>query len=271
MAWYESRGARLHYRDDGHGPVVVLLHGVWMSSQFFRHQTSEAFGGVRVIAPDFRGHGRSDKPLDGHTVAGYAADLKALLDELDTRDVTLVGWSMGAFVAWEYLRQESDRRVTGLVVVDESASDFAWPGWDHGVITVETLRELNAGIQADQRAVMEHFAPAMFAAELPTADQAWIVEEMCQVPPAVASAILLDQTLADYRESLSELTIDTLVCFGRDAKLLSVAAGEDLVTRIAGARLQVFENSSHCPFLEEPAAFNASIAEFVARRRTTSA
>ena len=267
MAWYESRGARLHYSDEGDGPTVVLLHGVWMSSAFFRYQSSGALQGARVITPDFRGHGRSDKPSDGHTVAGYATDLGVLLETLDLRDVTLVGWSMGAFVAWEHLLGGDDR-VTGLVVVDESATDFAWPGWDHGVISVETLRELNAGLQTDQRAVAEHFAPAMFAADLSPEDLAWIVEEMCQVPPAVAGAILLDQTLVDYRENLSRLTVDTLICFGRDAKLLSVAAGEDVAARIPGARLQVFESSSHCPFLEEPAAFNAAVAAFVAHDRT---
>jgi pimeloyl-ACP methyl ester carboxylesterase len=117
MPWYDSRGARLHYRDEGDGPVVVLLHGVWMSSAFFRHQTSEGLGGARVIAPDFRGHGESEKPLDGHTVAGYAEDLGTLLDVLDLRDVTLVGWSMGAFVAWEHLRQ------------DVAGGSPAWSSW----------------------------------------------------------------------------------------------------------------------------------------------
>jgi pimeloyl-ACP methyl ester carboxylesterase len=94
---------------------------------------------------------------------------------------------------------------------------------------------------------------------------------MCKVPPAVASAVLLDQTLVDHRESLSELKVDTLVCFGRDAKLLSVAAGEDVAARIPGARLQVFEDSSHCPFLEEPAAFNAAVSAFASRKRTANA
>ncbi len=264
MPWYTSRGASLHYKDGGDGQAVVLLHGVWMSSAFFRDQQTQALGGLRVITPDFRGHGESDKPSDGHTIAGYAADLHELLTVLDLREVTLVGWSMGAFVAWEYLHNHGIDRVSALVVVDEAASDFAWSGWQYGLIDSETLRELNAGLQSDQRAVAEHFALEMFAKQPQPADLDWIVAEMCKVPPAVASAILIDQTLVDYREILPNLTVPTLVCYGRDEKLLPVAAGEDLVQRIPTAELVVFENSSHCPFLEEPDLFNLTVADFVA-------
>lgn len=100
---FHSNGALLHYEDSGDGRPVVFLHGCWMSSRFFTHQTAPgALPGCRVIAPDFRGHGRSEKPLDGHTMAAYADDVRNLIETLDIHDVTLVGWSMGAFVAWEY-------------------------------------------------------------------------------------------------------------------------------------------------------------------------
>jgi pimeloyl-ACP methyl ester carboxylesterase len=263
MPSFTSSGAQLHYEDTGEGPAVVLLHGVWMSSRFFSEQLRPgAVPGCRVVALDFRGHGASDKPLDGHTMSAYAADVRALLEHLDLRDATLVGWSMGAFVAWEYLEAHDDDRVARLVVVDESASDFQWPGWEFGVIDPAAMLALSDGLQVDQRAVTSHFVPEMFVVPPSPSDTEWMVAEMCAVPPAIASTVLLEQTLVDYRDRLAAIEVPALVCFGRDETLLPVAAGEDLVARLPNATLEVFEDSSHCPFLEEPARFNQVLARF---------
>jgi non-heme chloroperoxidase len=272
MPTFNSNGANLHFEETGDGSPVILLHGVWMSSRFFVEQTTPgAVAGCRVIAPDFRGHGESDKPTDHHTIASYAADVRALIEHLDLQDVTLVGWSMGAFVAWDYLGTYDDDRVTRLVVVDESASDFQWPGWAHGVIDPAMMLELSTGIQTDQRAVMTHFAPEMFATPQGEADLGWMVDEMCSVPPAIASTVLLEQTLVDYRDKLAAVRVPTLVCFGRDETLLPVAAGEDLISRLPNASLTVFEKSSHCPFLEEPELFNETLARFATTPATVEA
>lgn len=265
--YVESRGAQLHYSDVGSGKPVVLLHGVWMSSEFFRRQTMpDALDGCRVISLDFRGHGLSDKPLDGYSIAGMAEDVSALLQHLALDDVTLVGWSMGAFVAWEYLLTFGTTNVGGLVIVDESASDFSWPEWQFGVIDPASLAALSTGVQGDQIGTMEHFVPEMFVATPQQQEAEWMVAEMCKVPPVVATTILVEQTLVDYRDRLGEVTTPTLVCFGRDEKLLPVAAGEDLVARHADARLVVFESSSHCPFLEESELFNQTVSHFATQR-----
>lgn len=73
-------GVSFHVEDEGHGPPIVLLHGVMMSGRFFQRQIAGVLRSThRVVVPDFRGHGRSDKVLAGHTVANYAQDLHLLL------------------------------------------------------------------------------------------------------------------------------------------------------------------------------------------------
>jgi len=257
------RGVELHYEERGSGRPVVLLHGVWMSSRFFAKQLDPLGERCRAIALDFRGHGRSEKSESGHTVPEYAADLREFLQALGLRDAVLVGWSMGAFVIWDYVKQFGVDGLAGTVVVDEAASDFAWDGWPYGLITPEMLRDLNAGVQSGRAELIQHFIPLMFKAEPAPEDVAWMAEEMALPPAGVASSILLDQTLRDYREELAQVTVPTLVAFGGDEKLLKVAAGEHLVERMPDARLAVFEESSHCPFLEEPAIFNQTVLEFV--------
>jgi hypothetical protein len=79
----------------------------------------------------------------------------------------LVGWSMGAMVAWEYVKRYGCDSVAGLVVVDQPPSDFSWEGYEFGLMTVEGLAENVKGIQTDQRAVAETFADLMQHVPLP--------------------------------------------------------------------------------------------------------
>ena len=93
--------------------------------------------------------------------------------------------------------------------------------------------------------------------------KAWMVEEMTQVPAAIASTILVNQTFQDYRTFSAEVHIPTLVLFGRDNKMTPPEAGEYIASQIAGAKLQIFEHSSHVPFYEEADAFNEVVRAFV--------
>ena len=147
----------------------------------------------------------------------------------------LVGWSMGAMVALEYLRAFGQDAVAGLVIVDQPPSDFAWDGYEFSMFTAEVLAHTVAAIQMDQTAVATEFAELMLHA--PTPDVvAKFVAELIKPPPAVAASILVDQTFRDYREFLPEVAVPTLVAFGGDDKATNPAAGKWMADRIPGAR-----------------------------------
>ena len=247
---------------EGSGQPIVFIHGWSMSGRFFQRQLGQ-FPGHQVIVPDLRGHGRSGKVTHGHTVPQYAADLHAILAELSVRRPVLVGWSMGAMVAYDFLRQFGDDSVAGIVIVDQPPSDFAWEGYEFGVFTMDALREMNEQLQLDQPAVVDEFTGLMLHAP-DEAARAWMAAEILQVPPVIASTILLDQTLRDYRDFLPRIGVPALVLFGMDDKLTSPKAGEYIAGRIPGARLQTFASSSHCPFWEESGPFNEAVAAFAA-------
>jgi non-heme chloroperoxidase len=247
---------------DDNGALVVMIHGVMMSGRFF-HRQFDAFPRRHVLVPDLRGHGDSEKPWAGHTVANYARDVKALVDSLGGgRRPVLVGWSMGAMVAWDYLRQFGSTSARALVVVDQPPSDFAWPDWEFGALPLEQLRDMVELLQTDRNPVFTEFQQLMLH-RTPTADDAWILEEMAKVPPVVASTILCNQTFQDYRALLPSLDVPTLVCFGADEKLTSPRAGEYIVAHMPQAELRVFDRSSHMPFYEEPDAFNQVVEAFM--------
>ena len=254
-------GVTLHVVDEGQGVPIVFVHGVMMSGRFFERQIPHFSSRHRVVVPDLRGHGRSEKVLSGHTVGSYAADLASLFGVIGVERPVLVGWSMGAMVVYEYLKAFGQESVRGIVIVDQPPSDFAWDGYEFGVLTPEALAEMVEGIQLDQRAVAEEFASLMQHEATPDTT-AWMVEEIMRVPAAVATSILVNQTLRDYRPFLPDIQTPSLVLFGRDPKLTPPEAGEYIAAQIPGARFQVFEDSSHCPFWEEADAFNQAVEQF---------
>jgi non-heme chloroperoxidase len=258
-----ANGVTLHLADEGEGRPIVFIHGVATSSRFFDRQLAHVSASARFVAPDLRGHGRSEKVLDGHTVENYAADLAELFAARGIERPVLVGWSMGAMVAWEYLRAFGQADVAGLVIVDQPPSDWAWDDYEFGAITPELLAELVAGLQMAPGAVAEELAELMQHEPDPETT-AWMVEEIMRCPPAIASTILVNQTLRDYRPLLGDIAVPTEVFFGADDKLTSPRAGEWVASAIPGATLTVFERSSHVPFHEEADAFSEALDAFLA-------
>jgi non-heme chloroperoxidase len=256
-------GVTLHLVDQGEGRPMVFIHGVMMSSRFFERQVDHYGSNGRMVAPDLRGHGRSEKVLYGHTVETYANDLNALFAERRIDRPVLVGWSMGAMVAWEYLKRFGQDSVTGLVVVDQPPSDWAWDGYEFGPFTPEVLAHMIDEVQTQPERLAATFAELMQHQPDPEAS-AWMVEEITRVPPAIAATILANQTLRDYRPFLTEIRTPTAVFFGGDDKMTSPRAGEYIAGLIPGASLTVFERSSHLPFWEEPDEFNRALDGFLA-------
>jgi non-heme chloroperoxidase len=265
-----STGVTLHLIDVGQGTPIVFIHGATVSGRFFERQIPYFSHSYRVLIPDLRGHGQSEKILHGYTVATYARDLQALFEARHIEHPVLVGWSMGAMVAYEYVQQFGQEQVAGLVIVDQSPSDFAWEGYKFGLVTLQELSEVVEMLQTDQRTFAEQFAGLMQHAPSSTITT-WMVEELMRVPAAIATSILVNQTSQDYRPFLAEIHLPTLLLFGRDNKVTPPEAGEYMARRIPGAQLQIFEQSSHCPFYEEAEAFNERLQLFLDQITAASA
>jgi pimeloyl-ACP methyl ester carboxylesterase len=112
-------GVTLAVLDEGEGMPVLLLHGFPDSSRVWRHQVPALVGaGFRVIAPDLRGYGESDRPeeVEAYAVRHSVADVVAMLDELEIERAHVVGHDWGAGVAWA-LAAFVPARVDRLVVL----------------------------------------------------------------------------------------------------------------------------------------------------------
>jgi non-heme chloroperoxidase len=258
-----GHGVQLYYEECGCGPVLLLVHGMWGSSRFFRKQMAGLQDRYRVIALDLRGHGRSSMTLAGQTVPGYARDLRAFVTKLQLDEFVGVGWSMGAFVWWDYYMQFGMGGLRGLVNIDQPPSDWRSAQIPNGLLTIDMLRAWHYRLQTDRNEFMREVIPMMFAKRPAPEDIEWMHDEMTRAPEVVAAAEFIDQSLREYQDMLAGYPVPTLACTGA-ASAQPRAAMEMIVERVRDGRLRVFENCGHCPFLEDAPAFNQCVHEFAA-------
>ncbi len=263
MPYFNVGDAQLYYEDYGQGQPIIFIHGVWMSSRFFKKQIPYFAERHRIITVDMRGHGRSAKVHTGHTIAAYARDVHTLIQGLALKDVILLGWSMGAFVVWDYVKQFGTKGLKATVIVEESASDYKKEDWPLGAFDFQELCEIMATVQTDRAAFVHELITAMFKDAPAEEDRQWMFDEITRLPESIASAILFDQTVQDYRPVLPSVSVPSLLCFGRDEKLIPIAAAKHLEQTLPDTRFVFFENSGHCPFLEEPDKFNQEVDAFI--------
>jgi pimeloyl-ACP methyl ester carboxylesterase len=96
-----ANGQKFHVAEIGHGPLVLLLHGFPQFWWSWRFQLEDlAARGFRVVAPDLRGYGGSDKPPRGYDGPTLAADVAGLIRALGERDAVVVGQDWGGFLGW---------------------------------------------------------------------------------------------------------------------------------------------------------------------------
>jgi pimeloyl-ACP methyl ester carboxylesterase len=267
-------GVTLAYQDSGgEGIPLVLVHGWGQTQAMFRHQLAGLGPRRRVITYDQRGHGVSGKPHHGYRIARLAQDFSQLLDHLSLSQVDALGWSMGASVLWSYIDSFGTGRLRRLVIVDQPAAVAAVP-WmsaeeqtnSGAIFDVAGLLELASSLGGpDGDQVREAFVRSMFSGD--TAPEVWnfVATEIKSTPAYAGVPLLFDHCAQDWRDVLPRIDVPTLV-LGCDGSHVSPGSQRYIAERIPGAELHIFpkaEASSHFVFLENPAAFDATLDKFL--------
>ncbi len=139
MAKVAVNGLQLHYITTGHGPDVVMVHGLLGNLAVWHlHLVPRLRETYRVTTYDLRGHGYSDVPRTGYSVSRLAADLLGLLDTLGIERAHLVGHSIGADICLHFALEHPER-VAKVVAIEPAIAALQqhrqqdWSGWKYWV------------------------------------------------------------------------------------------------------------------------------------------
>lgn len=250
----------LRYTDAGQGLPLVFLHGFPLSRGVWQKQIEGFQESYRVIAPDLRGLGDSQTQPGPATMAQCADDVRALLVQLTTGPVVLIGHSMGGYVALAFARQFPEL-LRGLILVGTRA------GRDTAEAAAGRLAMAEKVKAEGAQAVVEAMAPKMLAADNQDAQMAaQVLGFMAPSRSAgVIGALLGMAERPDATAFLAQIAVPTLVITGADDVLIPPAESETLAQAIRGAQLKVIPHAGHLVAFEQPDEFNQAVKEWLNR------
>jgi pimeloyl-ACP methyl ester carboxylesterase len=268
-----SDRVRLHVEDSGGaGRPVVLIHGWPLSGQSWTAQVGPLRdAGYRVLVYDRRGFGRSDKPSSGFDYDHLADDLAGVIQDLDLRDATLVGFSMGGGEVARYISRHGQGRLHSVVFAAAvTPYMLKTPDNPEGPLTQDKAQAMASDLKADREAFFESFTRDFFSAQ----GELKVSQAQCQQAIALcrqsdqAAALGCMQAFAttDFRGDLRQVSVPTLVLHG-DADGVVPLEGSGRRTRqaIAGSELQVLKGAPHGCNVSHADAFNTALLTFLAR------
>jgi len=247
----------------GKGPTVLLSHGVSIDSRVWVKQfASLPAAGLRVVAFDHRGHGQSVVGETGHSVENLGTDIRTILEELDLKDVILVGHSMGGVGVQEFAVHQTDslvKRVRGLVLL----STFAKSPPITPILAARFPEWMSLTSLMNHRDLGSVIARAGFGRE-PKASQVELTRLMvAECDPVTAHDATKSLAQIDFIDDLGELNMPTLVINGT-ADILTPPSGAHLIAdAINGATLEILDGAGHMIMLERAEVFDELILEFV--------
>lgn len=247
--------ARLHWKDWGDGPPVVLLAGWPFSADCWDELAVTLVGaGLRTLALDRRGFGRSSQPWQGHDYDGLADDLAAVIRETGLRDATLVGFSMGGGEVARYLSRHGGRGVAKVALLASVVPGRA-PGDPAGLARYEKLAQQ---LQADRSAFFSGFFKDFFGVGPGTNGNAPVSAERLEWARQQAMQASLRSTLAcahafcttDFRPDLPAFRMPTLIVHGTaDATVPIAGSAREAHAGIRNSVLLEYEEAPHGLFV----------------------
>jgi non-heme chloroperoxidase len=262
----------LFFKDWGNGKPVVLIHGWPLNADMWEYQMGWlAAQGLRCVAYDRRGFGRSSQPWGGYDYDTFADDLETVLDELDLEAVTLVGFSMGGGEVARYLRRHGSERIEKVVLLGAVTpfllkTDDNPDGADRSVFD-----GFIAGLEANRPRFLAEFGPQFFGSDQPGSPVTkeildWAQAMALPASPRATTECVRAFGMTDFREDMAAFDVPTLVIHGTaDTTVPIEISGRKAARLIDGAELIEYEGAPHGLFFTHKDRLNQDLLAFVNR------
>jgi len=249
-----SDGVRLHVLEAAppmpRAPVIAFVPGWSMPAAIWQAQLAALGAHYRVAALDPRGQGRSQVAPSGYTADRRADDIAEFVARYPK--VVLVGWSLGALEALEYVYVHGQAKLAGLVLVDSSV----------GEPPVPPAGDFRGALKRNRRQAIDGFVRAMFRTARPEAELAQLTDGALQLPLDASLALLAyPYPREHWRAAAHAVRVPLLYVvtpqFAEQA--------QNLKRNRPQTEIAVFEHAGHALFVDEPGRFNTLLEDFVGR------
>jgi pimeloyl-ACP methyl ester carboxylesterase len=250
-------GVRLHYayKGDPSGTPIILLHGYgdsWFSYSPILPLLDKKY---RVYIPDQRGHGNSDRPSEGYALKQFAADVVAFMDAMNVKQATIVGHSMGSFVA-QHVAAQVPGRVNKLVLIG-SATKIR-----NNVVT-GLQQEINALADPMPEKFVRDFQIGVAFQPLPQEFLDGVVRESLKLPARVWRGVMAQMVAPEADVELKRIKSPTLIIWGDKENIFPRSEQDLLVAALRNAVLKVYPDTGHAPNWERPERVVKDLHEFI--------
>lgn len=253
-------GFKIHYREAGQGPAVILLHGLGGDGSRWGPLMQALAPDFRVIAVDQIGFGQSDKPLANYNHAMLSEFLAEFAKQIGAEKASLVGHSMGGYVGM-HASVHYPEMVDKLVLVDGGGLQV--PPRSAELIRIQngtTLAETREYFELmfyDKRRITDAMVRENYARRLQVA---YTIGKMQEARAKGIAAAVSEEEARGVKAA-------TLILWGKQDRLLPVSDAEELDRVIPNSRAVIIDRSGHLPQLEQRDEFNKLVREFLVEGR----
>lgn len=247
MSTFVTRdGTSIYFKDWGSGKPVLFSHGWPLDADMWDSQMEFlASRGYRAIAFDRRGFGRSSQPWNGYDYDTFADDIAQLIEHLDLRDVTLVGFSMGGGDVSRYIARHGSERVAGLVLLGAVTPVFGKRDDNPEGVDLSVFEGICAGLRADRAQFIADFATPFYGINHGQQVSQGVQTQTLNIALMASIKGTLDCVTAfsetDFRPDMAKIDVPTLVIHGDDDQIVPFeSTGKRAAELIRGAELKVY-------------------------------
>src|SRR4051794_2880767 len=269
---------KLYFEDHGSGPPVVLLHGWPLDSRSWEPQLLPLLdAGHRVVTYDRRGFGRSSRPAEGYDFDTLAADLDKVLTELDLREVTLIGFSLGTGELARYVGTHGTDRLQRCVFIESLAPSFLRSEDNPKGVDDATVASVQQAIVDDRFAWLtglladflnlDEYLGQRVGEE--TVRASW--NAGAEASP-VATRACVSGWLDDFGEDIRRIDVPTLILHGTADRILPIdGQGRRLHAALPDARYVEIDGGPHVLCVTHAAEVNHELLAFLRRTSRVAA
>jgi len=266
-------GTTIHYSVLGQGRPVIFLHGWTEGANQWLPFAQELAEHCQVFCWDARGHGgHAVDPECDACIPRMADDLHQLIEHRKLNDIVLVGHSMGALTAWEYISRYGCDALSGLCTIDQSPRLITDQHWPHGVYgefnnsrNVRFTEQLEADFPATVLALIGEGNNARSQDNYQRNSRGFqnMREYLATLPEAQMVQCWRSLTRVDLREVMPRIDVPVLLIHGDESQFYSQELAHWLAEQIPQAQLHIYEESDHSPHLWHRELFVSQLSQFV--------